>query len=823
MTEANKEQEKRALIVFSREPEAGKTKTRMMPFLTAEQCAELHSCLLLDLGLEMRGSDFDVFVCYTSDRNETPVLSDCFSYAVDFFPQEGADLGDRMHNAIAEVLGRGYAKTVLIGTDIPGMTSSAIEEAFAALDETDVVLGPTVDGGYCLVGMKRADKRVFEVKGYGGSSALENTLAAIEAAGLEARLLGEFADLDTPEDLREYRRSLQDDPRGAAKATARFSRKARKISIIIPVYNEESTIVEMQKQLPKGRADVEVIFVNGESTDRTASLIEDCFRVIEAPKGRAVQMNVGARESTGDILFFLHCDSVLPEDFAEEIFALMETADYGCFGVRFESRHPFMISNTIISNHRAYKRGIPFGDQGVFIDRNLFFEMGAFPEEKFLEDYSFALKMKERGLKPAKTSGRITTSARRYGKGTWSIMKTEYKMWDIRRRYRRGESIESLAAEYRDDRPRAELPAEGRLYHTVYRQWDEKRQMTAGPKGMGDIYEIIEGCGIESVEIPTHRSNTKLSIRERVEQQRAVYRIWEQACERLQDGDTLIVDIPLQERFIGFGRIIRNLRRRGVRIVVLICDLESIRNSLSLKAGWLKAEAIKKTEMELMESAELILAHNDRYTEKLRELGIEARVEVFEIFDYLAPDFEIDKANEKNEGRDGAIVIAGNLDPLKSAYLDNLPRGTRFNLYGVNYKGEESTNVSYKGAFSPEELMHNMEGSYGLVWDGDSAETCSGRYGEYMRYNNPHKTSLYLAAGMPVIVWSEAAIAEFITENDCGFTVASLDEIEGIISTISEERYAELKRNAEAAGEKLREGFYTRTLMEKAFGIGQNY
>lgn len=823
MTEANKRQLNNALIVFSREPEAGKTKTRMMPYLTPEQCAELHTCLLQDLGLELRAASCDVFVCYTSNTEATPVLSRSFPYAKGFFVQEGDDLGTRMHNAFDELLGRGYEKCILIGTDIPGMNTEAIEQAFAELDKSDLVIGPTEDGGYCLVGVKKADKRIFEVKGYGGSSALENTLAAIAAAELSVSLIGEFADLDTPEDLRAYRKRMRNDPRGKAGATARFCLRTLKVSIIIPVYNEVLTIVELQKQLPKGRDDVEVIFVNGESTDGSVDLIEDGFKVIDAPKGRARQMNAGAKESVGDVLFFLHCDSVLPEGYIEEIKRVMEGSDYGCFGVRFESRHPFMLSNTIISNHRAYRRGIPFGDQGVFIDRDLFFEMGAYPEEPFLEDYIFSLKLKENGLKPAKTRGRITTSARRYGKTTLSIMKTEYKMWELRRRYHKGESPAQLVAEYRDDRPQAKSSEDGKVYYTVYQQWSEKRKMTAGPKGMGDIHTIAEECGVESLYIPSYRTGRIQSRRERVKQQRKVHRTWVNACAKLEAGDTLLIDVPLQERFVGLGSVIRDLKRRGVKIAVLICDLDLIRNSLSLNAGKIKGALIKKSELDLIKSAEVIISHNRFYEAKLREFGVEGRVENFEIFDYLAPDFDQENANAKNEGKDGAIIIAGNLDPAKTAYLDELPSGIKFNLYGVNYNGKPMSNVCYKGALKPEELLHNMEGSYGLVWDGDSAKTCSGRYGEYMRYNNPHKTSLYLAAGIPVVVWKDAAIAEFIEDNDCGISVSSIEEIESIIERISEERYTELKLNAESAGKRLREGYYTRNVIKRAFDIGQNY
>ena len=111
-----------------------------------------------------------------------------------------------------------------------------------------------------------------------------------------------------------------------------------------------------------------------------------------------------------------------------------------------------MLTNRIISNHRALMRGLPFGDQGIFIDRKLFFSMGMFPEFPVMEDYELSLRLRKNGIKPVMTRSRITTSARRYGKGTFSIVTTEFRMWNLRRLYRKGVSPVKLAEMYRDKR-----------------------------------------------------------------------------------------------------------------------------------------------------------------------------------------------------------------------------------------------------------------------------------------------------------------------------------------------------------------------------------
>ena len=163
-------------------------------------------------------------------------------------------------------------------------------------------------------------------------------------------------------------------------------------------------------------------------------------------------MNAGAEYSHGDILFFLHCDSVLPDDFITQIRKVMAHSDWGCFGVRFPSMNFFMLTNRIISNHRAKVRGIPFGDQGIFVDRLLFEEAGGFSELPVMEDYEFSLRMKKNRYHPGMTSKRITTSPRRYGQRTQNIIKTEFDMWNMRRLFRKGVCAEEIAKNYKDIR-----------------------------------------------------------------------------------------------------------------------------------------------------------------------------------------------------------------------------------------------------------------------------------------------------------------------------------------------------------------------------------
>ncbi len=444
--------QKNAIIVFTREPEAGLTKTRMMPRYSAEECAELHSCFLRDIARSLRDVDADIWVCYTSSRGEHPVLGRAFEEAKGFIEQRGDGLGARMFNAIEDVLEKGYDSCALIGTDVPELRAESVARAFDLLKTSDIVLGPTEDGGYYLIAMRRAERAPFELESYGNESVLERTIASIESAGRRASMGDSYQDMDETSDLRALMRRYRENGRIARTETGRFLLETLRVSIIVPIYNEETTIDVLQEQLERYKAEAEILIVDGGSTDATCEMVREGFTLIRSEKGRANQMNLGAKMSSGDVLFFLHADSLLPDDLIGEIRRVMQGHRYGCFGVSFPSRNLLMLTNRIISNDRAFRRGLPFCDQGIFMDRELFWEVGGFPLLPLMEDYQFSLNLKGLGYRPGRTKDRITTSSRRYGSGTLNIARTEFKMWSLRRRYRRGEDVERLTEEYKDIR-----------------------------------------------------------------------------------------------------------------------------------------------------------------------------------------------------------------------------------------------------------------------------------------------------------------------------------------------------------------------------------
>ena len=198
---------KKAIICFTRVPRAGLTKTRLMGLLTGDQCAELHWAFLEDLAGVYETLEADFFVFHTPDP-DWEQLKDVFPMAKAFYPQTGDGLGEKMDNALNTVLDLGYDAVVLTGADLPAMGAAHLQSGFEALERADVTLGPTSDGGYYLVGVKAPAPYLFEKQTYGSGSVFDNAISAVAAAGRSFCPALPCDDVDTPEDLRSLRLSL---------------------------------------------------------------------------------------------------------------------------------------------------------------------------------------------------------------------------------------------------------------------------------------------------------------------------------------------------------------------------------------------------------------------------------------------------------------------------------------------------------------------------------------------------------------------------------------------------------------------------------------
>ncbi|SJZ37657.1 TIGR04283 family arsenosugar biosynthesis glycosyltransferase [Selenihalanaerobacter shriftii] len=224
------------------------------------------------------------------------------------------------------------------------------------------------------------------------------------------------------------------------------------ISVIIPVLDEESTIIETLKEVSQLSGRKEIIIVDGGSKDRTYELAEGLAdKVCQTRAGRGHQMNVGAKKATGDILFFLHSDSCIEEDALLSIKSALQDPEIigGSFSLKVDDDSLPLRFISWTSNLRAKYLKIIFGDQGVFVRSSVFHDLGGYPDIELMEDWAFSKKIAKVG-KLVQLSQNIYTSARRWHKfGTW---KTIFLMHKIKILYLMGVSPKKLNQIYRNAR-----------------------------------------------------------------------------------------------------------------------------------------------------------------------------------------------------------------------------------------------------------------------------------------------------------------------------------------------------------------------------------
>ena len=342
-------------------------------------------------------------------------------------------------------------------------------------------------------------------------------------------------------------------------------------------------------------------------------------------------------------------------------------------------------------------------------------------------------------------------------------------------------------------------------------------QYHAGSKAKKDMEFIFENQGgtIVDTEVPITDAS-KGHYCKKLFQQFSLLKCWNTCFKNFNSNDCIFIQYPPAGHTVFIGQLLKKFRKKNIHFVAVIHDIDSIR----VQNSRFRSKANKIMTMLKDKSAlcnfDFIIVHNEKmiaYLQNYYRIS-ENKMVNLRIFDYiLNPDF-ISPFSAESRFNQHSIAIAGNLIKSKAGYVYSLPNDVRFDLFGPYYDGDKNENVNYKGTFLPEELPFNLSSTFGLVWDGTNIDTCADGFGNYLKYNNPHKTSLYLASNLPIIIWKDAALAEFVVENKIGFAVDSLKEISFLMEKLTFSEYEEIYNNVLVIGEQIRRGVFGRSAIK---------
>ena len=266
--------------------------------------------------------------------------------------------------------------------------------------------------------------------------------------------------------------------------------------------------------------------------------------------------------------------------------------------------------------------------------------------------------------------------------------------------------------------------------------------------------------------------------------------------------------------------------RKRIYIMYLFCRLHRIKMFAVIHdIGALRFQMSKKRDMATIKDMAILklfdglISHNPSMTEWLVSKGYRKKIVNLDAFDY----YSTDSINYYDTAitEPVKVLYAGNLSYAKATYIYNhelsYMKGFELCVFGQYFEKERmnGSKVVYKGVFNPDAPNLPEKYHFGLIWEGTSIETCDGDFGNYIRYNNPHKFSLYISLGLPVIVWKEAAVASFVLDNNIGFTIGTLDELDVILKGLQPQQYQQYVENVSKISPKVRSGYYLTSALTK--------
>ena len=226
-----------------------------------------------------------------------------------------------------------------------------------------------------------------------------------------------------------------------------------RLSIIIPVLNEEAALAATLAVARAGLGeDDEIVVADGGSNDRTIEIGRACgARIVECEAGRGRQMNAGCAQARGDLLLFLHADTLLPADYRRELEDLLRDPGvrWGRFDVDFDEGGPLLRLIAWLISRRSTLMRSATGDQAIFVRRDDFDAVGGYREALLFEDVDLARRLRACGRIGIPRSHAVTSARRWRNRGVWA---TTFRMWSLKSLYLLGVPAERLARHYRDER-----------------------------------------------------------------------------------------------------------------------------------------------------------------------------------------------------------------------------------------------------------------------------------------------------------------------------------------------------------------------------------
>lgn len=320
----------------------------------------------------------------------------------------------------------------------------------------------------------------------------------------------------------------------------------------------------------------------------------------------------------------------------------------------------------------------------------------------------------------------------------------------------------------------------------------KKSRYNAGVKPRQDVCRILIENGYSNLSIPLPRLHLPLVS------PLIAFNRFAKAIRHIAKEDEAFIQYPLYYYNDTIERwALKLLCNKCDNVTMLIHDVVSLRTA-----------KLSPTEEYLFSQPHKLIFHTPIMAETVTSLmpNIKGSVDILGLFDYFTETMM--QTSETTLSQTHVIAFAGSL--AKSHFLNHLNElgdDLTWHLYGTipgNYLST-TNNIQYCGKFTPD-APDILSGGWGLVWDGSSIDNCGDIRGQYLRYNSPHKCSLYLARGIPLIVWDKSAIASFVQEKRIGIVINSLRDIKNSINSLTQEQRIEIVNNAMQMGNQLRHG-----------------